>query len=518
MKMGHGQGAGNRSRDITLTQAGHQQGQGPPGYEPSQHGELAEVPHNEYPTDGMTMFCRTGPPSDLSSNGQVRPSSSDSRSEYSVPTSYSSLDPSSGKTSPIKLNHGAAAPAMSPDKSVQKKRSGFFSNSPFRRKSKHEKDVQNTPTGNAGNRNTWAPSSRNGGSQQSSPTKSGFKGPTMFANDRQSGSPEPVDPRANFQLNVGNNVFDVASPDQRGNKNIRTPTAAQDEMDPIAQALAELKGVGKQASVRMSVDRYTGIATPAPGGAPPPLSNPAINGAHRGTPPPSYDSTPVKRLDAPQPAFTSAAMRQATSKYTGQTQDMFGANSRPGTRDGHNVPRATSPAPPRATSPRPGMGMYPGNQHRSVSPNPFNPNGRPRGQTQSASNSPTKRGSDQGYQPQQYSRHTSPNDIRRAASPQPQFARQERPQSSGGMEMQLAHNGMDKYDGGSHHGQGRPQQQARPMSYYGGGGGGGPPPSDMGGSQNGRNRSKSVADGGGQYTRDGRPIIHFGKLPHIPPH
>jgi hypothetical protein len=56
------------------------------------------------------------------------------------------------------------------------------------------------------------------------------------------------------------------------------------------------------------------------------------------------------------------------------------------------------------------------------------------------------------------------------------------------------------------------------MSYYGGGGGGGPPPSDMGGSQNGRNRSKSVADGGGQYTRDGRPIIHFGKLPHIPPH
>jgi hypothetical protein len=503
VKMGHGQTFAPPNREITLTpQSGRQQGNAPPGYEPSQHGDIATVPHNEYPTDGMTMFCRTGPPSDLSS---ARPSSSDSRSEYSNPTSYSSHDPASGKQSPIKLNNPAAAQSMSPDKALQKKRSGFFSNSPFRRKSKHEKDIQTTPNLAPGSRSTWTPSSRTGGSQQSSPTKIGFKGPTLLGNDRQSGSPEPADPRANFQLNVGNNVFDVASPD-RANKTIVKTATSQDELDPIAQALAELKGVGKQASVRMSVDRYTGIATPAPG-APPPLANPATSGAQRGTPPPSYNETPspVKRLGAPQPAFTSAQMQQTTRKYTGQTQDMFGgSNSRPGTREGHNVPRATSPAPPRATSPRPGMGMYQSNQHRPTSPNPFSSNGRPRGQTQSAASSPTKRGSDQGYQPQ-YSRQNSPNDVRRAASPQPQFARQDRPASSGGMEMQLAHSAIDAYGGGNQRGQ-RPSQQGRPMSYYGGGSGG-----DMGGggSQNGRSRSKSMADGR-QCTRDGRPILHFG--------
>ncbi|KAL2868312.1 formin-binding protein HOF1 [Aspergillus lucknowensis] len=44
----------------------------PPNYDRNQHGEIAAVPHNEYPTDGMTMFCRTGPPSERSSGTATR--------------------------------------------------------------------------------------------------------------------------------------------------------------------------------------------------------------------------------------------------------------------------------------------------------------------------------------------------------------------------------------------------------------------------------------------------------------
>lgn len=75
--------------------------------------------------------------------------------------------------------------------------------------------------------------------------------------NRPSGSPEPVDPRASFQLNVGNNVFDVATPDQKNTamQNIPLHSAAE-ELDPIAQALAELKGSTKASSSRVSADNY----------------------------------------------------------------------------------------------------------------------------------------------------------------------------------------------------------------------------------------------------------------------
>jgi hypothetical protein len=494
----------------------------PPNYNPSQHGEIGNVPHNAYPTDGMTMFCRTGPPSERSSAGSVyRPSSrEDSQSDISNPTSFSSQEPPSGKQSPTKPTNGVSLPGMTPEKQVQKKRSAFFSNSPFRRKSRHDKDRQSQ-------------------SHSRSPTKPTYKQPTP--EDPRSASPEPVDPRANFQLNVGNNVFDVASPDQ---KPAPASKPAEDDLDPIARALAELKGVGKPSVGRVSADRYHGIATPAP-------SAPSSTYGNSGTadaPPPSYNDPPAKRLDAPQPAFTSAQMQKTTQKYVGQTQNMFGASNNPqraSTRAQppmqQEMPRARSPAPnpqraptraqppmqeiPRARSPAPTL-------RRSASPQPapintrvsqYNSGGAgPRGGSSHSpvtyqsktysvrsTQSPTpnaRPGSDRGYSPQQYSRHASPVEAARPVSPRPSFAQQNRPASANGMELQLSGGQVESYRGGggydTYGGRGR-ENSGRPQSMYYGNG---PDPVS-------RSRSKSiaVADPNRPFGRDGRPILHFGK-------
>ena len=529
----------------------NRQAQAQAQFQQPQQFDLQPVPHNEYPTDGMTMFCRTDAVSERSSvNSPVRPSSRDSQSDYSNPTSFSSVEPASGKASPIKQDRSANVQPISPGKQVQKRRSGFFSNSPFRRKSKHEKDGrEDQKPGSMGPpaaRTTWSqPNGRMIGSNNSGPTRPGTE-TRDFANNG-SHSPEPVDPRANFQLNVGPNVFDVASPDRKPQKGSLAPQNG--ELDPIAQALEELKGVTKQSSVRMSADRYHGIATPAPPGTPgkpgtpiSKLNNGVIAAAQRGTPPPSYDPQPVKRLDLPQPAFTSAQMQQTTRKYVGQNQEMYGSASRPSTRNGVGggelPPRATSPLPMRSTSPRPSLtntkqaptytrsvsprpGPINTNQapsyNRSASPNPYA--GRPRQepgtrQSQSVGNSPVK----QGYgrpsssMNQYSSRQTSPNDVRRAASPQPQFSRQppqqrERPASSAGMALQLSNGdpGAMTYGGSQRRRDG--SSVARPVTYYGGGG------DDLGHGTGGggeRSMSKAVVDGR-QYTRDGRPILHFGE-------
>ena len=511
------------SREATLTpqkgiadrtrqpQLGYQsQQQNKIGYDQSQHGPLAAVPHDPYPMDGMTMLCRTGPPSERSSaHSPVRPSSRDSQSEYSNPTSFSSQEPPSGKTSPVKQN-----PMPHGEKQVLKKKSGFFqSHSPFRRKSNKEKDHGTVTTPSS--RNTW--SSRIANNDQNPPSRrphmydqdSHSQG--MMISDRPTGSPEPVDPRASFQLNVGNNVFDVATPDRKG-KTAQNSSQAEEDLDPIAQALAELKGVTKQSSSRISADKYHGVPTPAPGSTPnsrpggAQMANGALMAGMRGTPPPSYDQ-PVERLGLPQPAFTSKAMQQTRQKYVDQTQNMFnsqgrpdsqgGYGSRPGTR-GNDMPRATSPAPPRSASPRPGMQVDTRQAYRSASPNPYGGSQRSRAQTMSIQ----KRGSDQGYY-----RHNSPNDVVRAVSPAP-FRDQERPSSSHvsndmSMQLQLAPSPDDGY--GSQKGRGGGRQgtgNSRPMSYYGGQGG-------QQGSGASRQRSKSVAEVR-QFTRDGRPILHFG--------
>ena len=535
--MGHHEDQTPPSREATLTPQKPVQPPPKMDYQRSapvpsqlQHAkpnDFATVPYNEFPAEGMTMFCRTRPPSEQSSAASpMRPSSRDSQSEYSNPTSFSSQEPLSGKQSPVKLSIGPNGVADSPPKQVQKKRSGFFSNSPFRRKSKSEKNGRDLgvapvfapPTSH----NTWSSTNTQGaGSSSVTPTRPYGRG-NFSANsrDKYEGSPEPVDPRANFQLNVGQNVFDVASPDAAHKKTV--PNALNSpakDLDPIAQALAELKGINKQSSVRMSADRYHGIATPAPPGTPsiPTTSSPHKNPvtAPISTPPPSYhDQQPIKRLDPPQPAFTSKQMHEATRKYVGKTQDMYGS-SRPGTRgSGSNIPRATSPLPMRSVSPRPAYNAAPsqvqGGFQRNASPNPY-ANGNGSRLKQTPNTSPTKPGYSSANGASRYSNHASPNDIQRAVSPQPYSARQERPLSSAGtMALQLA-------DGGSmvSHRGGPGGSAPRPTSYYGGQAPG--VDREVHDDVAVRTRSKSVADGR-QYTRDGRPILQFGESLIFPCH
>ncbi|BDD56858.1 hypothetical protein MAP00_002276 [Monascus purpureus] len=481
-------------------------GQLPPNYDPSQHGEIAAIPHNAYPADGMTMFCRTGPPSERSSaTSAYRPSSRDSQSACSNRTSLSSQEPVSARHSPTKTTNVAPQPDAGTEKQVQKRRSAFFSNSPFRRKSRHEKDRQ-PATSRAPSRNTWDSSSK-----QTTPIKAPRPRRPTVNDDAASGTVEPADPRANFQLNVGNNVFDVASPDAETTKKASQSTkSANDELDPIARALADLKGAGKQSSTRVSADRYHGIATPVP---PPVASSTAA-----ATPPPAYNDSSIKRLDAPQPAFTAAQMQKTTQKYIGQAQSMFrsandGSTSRLATRNNgptQEVPRSRSPIPRRSASPQvaprsetrmsqysgaasPTQGSYQSNSVRSRYSQPPSPAIAP------------QRTSDVAYSSHDYSRRNSPKVASRAVSPQPQFRQQARPSSAGGMELQLS-NQVDMY-GGSFDGyaaRGR-QSSGRPMSsYYGADG--------VAQGTRARSRTLAVADPGRQYSRDGRPILHFGKF------
>lgn len=434
-------------------------------YDVDQHGPLAAVPHDPYPMDGMTMLCRTGPPSDRSSQVvSARPSSRDSHSEYSNPTSLSSIAPTSGKASPVKQD---PEPASSPDKRVFKKKSGFFQNhSPFRRKSTKEPSAET-------NRNTWhASSHQNSGSPS--------RRPQLYNRDdaRSSGraqSPEPIDANASLALGVGQNVLPVSTPDTH-RRNQSAPHNA-DDSDPIAAALAELKDVnlGKQASIRMSADRYHGLATPAPPG------NRDAAATARGTPPPYQQPAQVSRLGVPPPAVTSRAMKEASKKVAHQSRSIFGENernggvspnSRPGTR-GHDMPRSASPAPARSASPQPRQGQDP--RFRSASPNPYSHHQR------------------NGSQQRDY-RQASPHGSMRGSSPA-SYRDYNRPQSSyggGDMAMQLAPAGPDGY--GSHRGRG---SDPRAMGMYDGGS---------------RPRSKSVADPSRQYTADGRVILHFGKF------
>lgn len=490
----------------------------PPNYSPSKHGEVPEVPHNQYPTDGMTMFCRSDVPSitgsALSSN--TRPESRDSQSEYSVPSSFTSAEPASGAASPTKTApvNGVQLPGMaSADKSVQKKRSGFFSNSPFRRKSK--KEHEHHPASSPPNRTTWnTPSATNGrinlnptvSSTQSSPTKSPTRqAPSTFSRHTANMAPEgeeAADPRASFQLNVGNNIFDVASPD--GQESTPKASAAnrrsqflpppsnmgEDQMhDPIAQALADLKqssngatGMVKQASTRVAVDRYHGVATPAPEQEP--STRPGILSAEsqarlaaqRGTPPPAYEGRTQSALGVPQPAHTKREMLNRTETWgvgSGVSNPRGSQQSRPGTRDGRRSPgpgmmRAASPQPQGQYAPRsrsPGPGMIP----RAASPQP------PQAQYRSRSPAPgmMPRATSPGPAMMQQGR---PNPQYRAASPNPYAGgdgsgrSRGAPRQGGGMEMQLSSQDVALYDsaaGGGGSGRSR-QGMMRPNSSFGG--------------------------------------------------
>ncbi|KIW65472.1 hypothetical protein PV04_07730 [Phialophora macrospora] len=521
----------------------------PPNYSPSQHGGVPQVPHNQYPTEGMTMFCRSDAPSvagsALSSN--TRPESRDDQSDYSAPSSFTSAEPSSGAASPTKMApvNGVSLPGMtSPEKSVYKKRSGFFSNSPFRRKSRREHE---TPTASdvSSNRSTWNGGSASNGrinlnptvsSVQSSPTKSPVRQQQSYFNrnvaDMAPEGEEAPDPRANFQLNIGNNVFDVASPDGSQDTTPKAsaasrrgflppPTAStltDDPMhDPIAQALADLKqssgsssGMAKQASTRVAVDRYHGVATPAPEQEP--LTRPGILSAEtqarlaaqRGTPPPAYETAGVEprpagraqtALGVPQPAHTKREMLNRTETWgTNRVSGSQAQPSRPGTRDGRRSPgpammRAASPQPqsynlpPRARSPQPQAQFTQPSRARSPGPAMIPRAASPLPQAQSAYQ-PRSRSPAPGMMP----RAASPNPMGqqhgtrpgsqqyRAASPNPHVGRSRPDQRTGhaprqgsGMEMQLSSQDVTRYDGQGGSGSGRHRHNMmRPNSSFGG--------------------------------------------------
>ncbi|ERS99054.1 SH3 domain protein [Sporothrix schenckii 1099-18] len=541
-----------------------------PPYDPN---DFAPVPHDPYPLDGMTMLCRTnngGPQSDLgsqlSSNSAAtsgRPSSRDSHSDFSNLTPYSSQELPSGKVSPVKAEPPSAVIPVD-EKRAMKKKSGFFQNhSPFRRKS--TKDIS-TSSNAASHRNTWHPQAASTQVQEQVPPNNVTRGSVYGGGGHQrqqsqhqlmqherTASPDPIDANASLALNVGQNVFAVSTPDRHtGSGNApqtNEPEAAED--DPIAQALAELKGVtlGKQASVRVSADHYHGIATPAPGARANQFAkNSAVAAGMRGTPPPSYDQQ-VQRLGVPSPAVTSKAMKQTSQKFAQQTRSMFsptsneyqqggggagqggvyGASpSRQGTRSSYDLPRAASPAPRRSASPRPGTAATmhqqqqqqqqqappqqqqrpdPRMNHRSASPNPYA--SRPPSRQQQQQQTPN-RASDQYY-----SRHASPNDMSRAASPSPYRTEQpSRPRSSmanhnsADVRAQSPYVGDDGYGsqrsrGGSTSRPGTSNSNSRAMGLYEGGGG------SMRSS-----RSKSIGENV-QFTRDGRPIMHFARALYV---
>ncbi|KAJ6011172.1 hypothetical protein N7451_002584 [Penicillium sp. IBT 35674x] len=496
-------------------------GQPPPNYNPEQHGAINAVPHNAYPTDGMTMFCRTGPPSERSSAASpYRPSSRDSQSDVSNPTSMSSVEapapvqkaapplPSVMKlqSSPKPINN--TPPAGAQDDKSSKKKSAFFSNSPFRRKSRHDKErpaIAATST----SRSPWSSPTK-----QSTPTKPAP--PPATQPERPSGSPEPVDPRANFQLNVGNNVFDVASPDKDASKTgSQAATANEDELDPIARALADLKTTGgKQPSLRVSADRYHGISTPTPS-----APSSTYGGNNAAAAPPAYNDPNVKRLGAPEPAFTAKQMQKTTQRYTGQTASMLrGGSNNPAmapreTAKPQEVPRARSPAPSRSPAPRrsaspqvsPRVDPRTGYGGGGTSPSPSTYQSGSARSRYSASPTPRRAQEQPPYSPNDYARRAaSPAaSSHRAVSPQPQFRQQVRPSSAGGMELQLSAGQDDMYGNGSQYG-GSTRGDGRPRSYYGGNNGGPP----VGRS---RSRTVAVADPGRKFSRDGRPILHFAR-------
>jgi len=347
-------------------------------------------------------------------------------------------------------------------------------------------------------------------------------------------------------LNVGGNVFDVASPDAKRGSPVK-PAQPDMDMDPIAQALEELKGVTKASSVRVSADRYAGLATPAPPGTPGGTSSPLPGAvrtplAHGGhsAPPPSYDQ-PVSRLGAPPAAHTSRAMQETTKKYTAQKQEMFNSSpshqrgqsysnggasyNRPSTRQGQDQMRSSSPAPPRATSPRPDIYGQHQQQSYNQQPSQSGHGNRPPSQAGYGNRPPSQAGynnravSPNPYQQQQpppqqarprantnyATRGGSPaTNMQRAASPQPQFAAsQSRPGSRAGAPMAMA---LASPVSGSEYGtqRGRPQSQ-----YYAGSNAG-----SAAGNEVGRVRSKSMAEPK-QFTRDGKAIIHYARAMYM---
>ncbi|CAD6506306.1 BgTH12-07232 [Blumeria graminis f. sp. triticale] len=475
-------------------------------YQQSQnsHSDAMISPRDPYTREDSTSLSRTGL-SSAQSPAQSPSARSSSRNSQSDLTSYSSHEVASNNASPTKQ----ASPQV--EGQAFKRKSGFFQNhGPFRRRSNKDKDRSRTTTPN---KNTWASSTPSTPNSSNSRLQGYGKSPQNLSPDRSNGNLEPTDNLTNYQLNVGNNVFDIET-SNRMSKNTPNTEVSQDNFDPIAQALAELKGVTKGSATRVSADKYHGIATPAPGSTPsrpyaPQVANGALISGLRGTPPPSYDM-PVQRLGLPEPAFTSKAMQQTKQKYVVQTHNMFKPSgraesragfepsnqSRPTTR-GKEIPRAVSPTP-RGSTPRPELQVETRQNYRSASPNPHNGSPQLRSQTITPQRG---RASDQNHYIQNSSnsmRVTSSAPLRDSERPS---SRQVNRDSS--MQMQLAptsERNIVSHPGRSHRANG--SMSPRPTSQYG----------NRGNQQQltTRQRSKSVADIR-QYNSQGRPILHFAR-------
>lgn len=531
--------------------------------------DIQNVPHNEYPLDGMTMYCRPGAMiSDGSSHGSpvaLRPDSSHESSEYSNPTTISSASENQALRQQQQQQQVVPASKDDDNKSMKRK-SGFFSGGgPFRRKSRSEKidrqqqrelalqaqrqieaerlqqeqqAVANRPTPNT--RNTWSPAVQRNeiavGQNRPGPGYGSATGrqqstPMMLGGER-SNSPDPIDPRASIALNVGGNVFDVAPPaNEQRQLAQQPPLEPEASADPIAQALAELKGVTKNSIGRNSADRYYGIATPAPSATPRPGSS--VAAAQRGTPPPTYIPK-TSALDLPPPAFTSAQMQQTTQRYIAQRENILDAPQMPAASESGSTrqrsktldyqrpqsthgsrevamtrddPRAASPNPNRSVSPRPQI--FGDDAYRNSSPKPQSSYSRgpsPNPYTQSRpgtaqSNRPPGQyaaygGGSPG--PGQELALSGPQNTFRGASPAP--SSHSRNDSYNARSRSRAGSIRDGY--GSNNGR---------HSVYEGSTGGGAVQMYQSPQQMARPRSKSQA-GNRQFASDGRPILYYGML------
>jgi hypothetical protein len=509
--------------------------------------ELGPGPRNDFarsdPPPLNASEMTTSSVSHVSHNSSQRPSSRDSQSEYSQ-TSIISYEPTSGHTSPIKQ-----ATNESP------KKSPWFK-SPFGRNKGHGVDPKEhtpTPADRSANRNTWGPTAAHKTGADGGSTRPGLFGRgSLFKSQQPSMSPEPIEPGSKTQLNVGENVFDVSTDGHRRptSRQSQTLLAGHDEPDLLEQALADLAqitdkggnrddrygnwGTDKAARDRDTADHHAGLYTPQPNSAGRPpvggVPTPFAQQQHRSTPPPSYNRVnipPVGHLGAPPAAHTSKDMQATKNRYVNQRRSVYEDSAR------NTQVRSSSPAPVRAISPRPGSsaaqqghGRPPSSQgyQRSASPNPYG-GARPRANTsipQNGSYRGSAHGSAHGSNngswqsrngpPGNNHMMNGPNGMPRAASPQPGYhgGPQSRPVSRGppgGMGGEMAvqlHSGTSDF-GGSARGRGRPQSQ-----YYA--------PNEGGmnsGQVSTRVRSKSAA-AGGQYTKDGRTILHFGKFACAP--
>jgi hypothetical protein len=492
----------------------------------------------------------------VSSN--IRPPSRDSQSEYSA-LSYTDSHlqqqqqqvqhrggPPAGRPGMSRAASPAPPPQAEELGTPPKSRSRSFFKSPFRRPSRPDNKldggpadaVQSSPARPA-NRNTWGAAAarragfESAGASPASTRRSIFGGRGGHDAAASSASPEPALGAAGgaqrYQLNVGNNVFDVAPssphrPRSRGApaNNAGAPPAAaaedDDPTDPLVQALDELNRVTSKATrSRGSADHYFNIPTPVPGT---PLS--AAAAAQRGTPPPQYEgggraggSAPGsahQTLGAPPAAHTAREMHAATSRYLNQRRSVFepnggggGAAAPRGGGGGQQQQHARAPSQHRAVSPVP---------RRSASPNPQMAHGQQhpgRGSSGSINSgaggfppravSPLPQQAWHAHQQQQQAPMRGGGPVGGSVS---------RPTSRAGGDMALQLSNGPPAGGGYGSARGRAAtggQQARPVSGVFDGRG-------FAGAGDARTRSRSVAEGR-QFTKDGRAILHHGSFRNI---